>query len=344
VGRDNPQLLDTHLKVARVCLAAGDSPTAGASLQLYLEIAESSGAAAPAQHWVVLSMLARMRTLEQRPEEALQLQRRAVEVLAEDGSATGLERAHELESLAQMELLHGSPDRAEELLTQALELRAEDGESPPAEAYAAAATTAFGAGEFELAERLAERAVDAAGTPPPLDALEVLAEVSWLGVGTGASPADVLGAGGDSEKLRIAAARLEQVAQHPTLAATAPDPELAEVYSRLAVVMALRGDADSAAGWKGKQLDVLQSLGVDSPGTLRIKLELVSLLQAAGRLDEAAALNGRLIETVEQIYGANDPRLSLPLQRQYELLSELGRKKEAKAVKKRLRQFEKKSR
>ena len=52
-------------------------------------------------------------------------------------------------------------------------------------------------------------------------------------------------------------------------------------------------------------------------------------------------MNGHLIETLEQTYGADDPRLSLPLQRQYELLSELGRKKEAKAVKKRLRQFEK---
>lgn len=341
VGRDSPQLLDTHLKIARVGLAAGDSPAAGASLEQYLEIAESSGAADPAQHWVALSMLARMRTLEQRPEEALELQRRAVEVLESDGSATGLERAHELESLAQMELLHGSPGRAEELLTEALELRAEDGESPPADTYTAAATTALGAGEFELAERLADRAVEAAGDPPPLDALKVLAQVSWLGVGTGASPADVLGAGGDSEGLRIAATRLEQLAEDPAFAATAPGLELAETYSRLAVVMALLGDADSAASWKTRQLEAVQSPGTDSPNTLRIGLELVSLLQAAGRLDESATLNGHLIETLEQTYGADDPRLSLPLQRQHELLSELGRKKEAKAVKKRLRQFEK---
>ncbi len=340
VGPDSPQLLDTHLKVARVSLAAGDSPAAGASLQRYLEIAESSGAAVPAQHRVVLSMLARMRTLEQRPEEALELQRRAVEVLADDGSATGRERAHELESLAQMELLHGSPDRAEDLLTHALELRAEDGEGPPIDIYAAAATTALGAGEFDLAERLAERAVEAGGDPPPLDALEVLAEVSWLGVGTGGSPADILGAGGDSEKLRIAAARLEQVAAHPAFAAEAPDPDMAETYSRLAVVTALRGDADSAASWKTRQLEAVQSQGADSLGTLKIRIELVSLLQASGRLDEAASLNGRVIEVIEESYGADDPRLSQPLQRQYELLSDLGRKKEAKVVKKRLRQFE----
>jgi tetratricopeptide (TPR) repeat protein len=340
-GRDSPELLDTHLKVARVSLAAGDSPAAASSLQRYLDIAESSGEAAPAQHWVVLSMLARMRTLEQRPEEALELQRRTVEVLAEDGSATGVERAHELETLAQMELLHGSPDRAEELLTNALALRDEDGENPPAETYAAAASTALGAGEFDLAERLAERAVAAAGDPPPLPALEVLAEVSWRGVGTGGSPADILGAGGDSEELRIAATRLEQVAAHPAFAAEAPNPYLAETYARLAVVTALSGDAAAAAMWKARQLEAVQSRRADSPDTLRISVELVSLLQAAGRLEEAASLNGRLIDEVEQAYGADDPRLSLPLQRQYELLSELGRKKEAKAVKKRLRQFEK---
>ena len=341
VGRDSPQLLETHLKVARVGLAAGDSPTAGSSLQRYLEIAESSGQATPAQHWVVLSMLARMRTLEQRPAEALALQRRAVEVLAEDGSATGTERAHELETLAQMELLHGSPDRAEALLTEALALREEGGEDPPAETYAAAASTALGAGEFELAERLAERALAAAGDPPPLDALEVLAEVSWRGVGTGGSPADVLGAGGDSEKLRTAATRLEQLSAHPAFEAAASDPELAETYGRLAVITALRGEADAAANWKARQLDAVKSQGVDLPATLRIEIELVALLQAAGRLDEAASVNGQLIETLEQTYGDDDPRLSLPLQRQHELLSELGRKKEAKAIKKRLRQFEK---
>jgi tetratricopeptide (TPR) repeat protein len=344
VGHDSPELLDTHLKVARVSLSAGDSPAAGASLERYLEIADSSGAAAPAQHWLVLSMLARMRTLEQRPEEALELQRRAVEVLADDGSATGLERAHELESLAQMELLHGFPERAEELLTHALELRAEDGGSPPTETYAAAATTALGAGEFDLAERLAERAVEAAGDPPPLDALEVLAEVSWHGVGAGGSPADILGAGGDSEKLRIAAIRLEALAAHPSLSAAGAQPERSQTYARLATVAALRGDADSAASWKRRQLEEVESLGAlpggGSRGALEIRLELVPLLQAAGRLDEAVTENGLLIEALEATYGTDDAKLSLPLQRQVDLLTDLGRKKEAKALKKRLRQFE----
>jgi tetratricopeptide (TPR) repeat protein len=344
LGRDSAELLGTHLKIARVSLAAGDSPAAGASLQRYLEIAESSGAAPPAQHWVVLSMLARMRTLEQRPEEALELQRHAVDVLSEDPTATGVERAREMESLANMELLHGSPKRAEELLTDALALRAEEGESPPADSYAGAAATALGVGEIELAERLAERAMDAAGAPPPVDALEVLAEVSWLGIGTGAAPADLLGVGGDSEKLHTAAARLEQVARHPSYAVPDPNPALAETYSRLAVVHAMLGDADSAAGWKSLQLAAVQSLGADTTRTFYLRLELVSLLQAAGRLDEAAVQNAELIDDLEKTYGADDAKLSLPLQRQYEILSELGRKKEAKAVKKRLRKFEKSSR
>jgi len=348
VGRDGAELLDTHLKVARVSLSAGDSPAAGASLQRYLEIAESTGAAAPAQHWIVLSMLARMRTLEQRPEEALELQRRAVAVLADDGSATGLERAHELESLAQMELLHGSPQRAEELLTQAVELRAGEGENPPAVTYAAAAATALGAGELEVAARLAQQAVDAAPGTPPLDALEVLAEVSWIDVRTGGSLVDVLGAGGDTDELRLAATRLEALAAHPSLSAAGAQPERSETYARLATVAALRGDADSAASWKRRQLEEVESLGVlpggGSRGALEIRLELVPLLQAAGRLDEAVTENGLLIEALEATYGTDDPKLSLPLQRQVDLLTDLGRKKEAKAFKKRLRQFEKKTR
>lgn len=344
LGKDSPDLLDTHLKVARVSLAAGDSPAAGSSLQRYLEIAESSAGATPAEHWVVLSMLARMRTLEQRPEEALELQRRAVEVLATDGSATPLERAHELESLAQMELLHGSPERAEELLTRAMAFRDEDGENVPADTYAAAAATALGAGEFGLAERLAQRAVEAAPAPPPLDALEVLAEVSWNDVRTGGSPLDVLGAGGDSDALRLAATRLEALAAHPSLAMAGAQPERSETHARLATVAALRGDASSAANWKRRQLEDVESLGAlpggGSPAVLVIRQELVGLLQAAGRFDEAATENERLIESLEQAYGSDDPKLSLPLQRQVELLTELGRKKEAKALKKRLRQFE----
>jgi hypothetical protein len=64
------------------------------------------------------------------------------------------------------------------------------------------------------------------------------------------------------------------------------------------------------------------------------------LLQAAGRLDEAVTENGLLIEALEATYGTDDAKLSLPLQRQVDLLTDLGRKKEAKALKKRLRQFE----
>jgi tetratricopeptide (TPR) repeat protein len=303
VGMDSPGLLDTHLKVARVSIAAGDSPAADASLQRYLEIAASSGAADPAQHWVVLSMLARMRTLEQRPEEALELQRRAVAVLAEDGSATGVERAHELESLAQMELLHGSPAAAEGLLERAVELRAGEGQEPPSETYAAAAATALGAGELELAERLATMAVDAAGDPPPLDAVRVLAEVSWAGVGTAASAADILGAGGDPDKLRIAAARLEQLARHPSFDASGSPAQSAEVYGRLATVASLQGDADTAASWKRRQLASVESRagspGVGAPAVLVLEVELVALLQAAGRLDEAASENAGLIEALE---------------------------------------------
>jgi hypothetical protein len=85
-------------------------------------------------------------------------------------------------------------------------------------------------------------------------------------------------------------------------------------------------------------------VGVSSETTLLPRSDLVVLLTEAGRTDEAATENAELIADLEQTYGPTDPKLSLPLQRQYQLLSDLGRKKEAKAVKKRLRKFQKSKR
>ncbi len=341
VGDADPELLDTLVAVARVSLASGDSPTAEDTLTRYLEVADASGQADPGQHWRMLGMLARIRSLAERHDESLDLQRRAVAVLADDPATGDLERAAELESLAQMELLHGSADAAEELLARVVELRAAAGAGTPAETYAAAASTALGAGEPEIAERLATRAVDSSRGTAPLSALEVLAEVSWLRVASGGSPVDLLGVGGNSEQLRVASERLERVVDHPSLAMREAHPELAETFARLAMVAALRGDAATSATWKRRQLDILQSLGGSlggtSPAAAGVRGELVGLLAAAGRADQAAAENGRLISDLEAAWGATDLRLAPALEQQIELLTELGRKREAKALKKRLR-------
>jgi tetratricopeptide (TPR) repeat protein len=344
LGADSPQLLDTLVAVARVAVSSGDSPTAGASLLRYLEIAESSRAADPGQHWRALAILARMRTIEEHPEEALQLQRRAVKVLSDDPAADDVERATQLESLAQMELLHGSATEAEALLDQAVELRVHSGGFGIVHTLASAAATALGAGETELADRLAQRALDAAaekGTTS-LAALKVAAAAAWMRIRRGGSVADLLGAAPDDSDVAEAEQRLKALVEIQQAGSLTDQSELAESWSRLARTAALRGDADEAASWQGRYVDAISATaGTTNEKVLLARSDLVSLLAAAGRIDQAAAENTELISDLEQAYGPDDAKLSLPLQRQYDLLSELGRKKEAKAIKKRLRKFEK---
>jgi tetratricopeptide (TPR) repeat protein len=343
LGSSNAALLDPLLAVARVGVSLGDTPTAEASLDRYLEIADRTGLSDPAQHWRVLSMYARMKTLSQEHGHALELQRRAVQEMSDDPAATAAERAAELESLAQMELLHGSADDAERMIVEAAELRSDDGGSSPAEALAAAAATAFGAGEVAVAERLAERSVAAATAPPPMAALEVLANASWLRVGSNGAPTDLLGAGGDRDQLDLATDRLTAVVEHPLARNRGANPELSASYARLATVAALRGDAHEAARWKRQQLELSDQLGPTvgggSPANSTLRSELVALLVAADRTEEALAENTLLIETLESGLRPDDARLVPALQRQQELLTALGRKRDAKAIKKRLRRL-----
>jgi tetratricopeptide (TPR) repeat protein len=347
VGHEDPLLLDTLVAVARVALSSGDSPTATTSLRRYLGIAEASGSADPGQHWHVLSMLARMRTIEEDPDEALELQRRAVRVLSEDPAASAQERANQLESLAQMELLHGSNADAERLLDEAVELRRAAGEMGSAETLATAAATALSAGHTELADRLAQRALVVAaeeGTDS-LAVRKVAADVAWMTVRRGGSVADLLGVANDAENLVVAAQRTAALVELQMADPTADEAALSESYSRMARIEALRGDADEAARWQLRYVDSLTTSSAGGGNKLLVaQSDVVALLAAAGRIEEAVANNATLIRNIEDIYGPNDPKLSLPLQRQYDLLSELGSKKEAKAVKKRLRKFRKSQR
>jgi hypothetical protein len=66
---------------------------------------------------------------------------------------------------------------------------------------------------------------------------------------------------------------------------------------------------------------------------------LAFLLTEAGRYGEALTVNDPLLTGLETVWGADDPRLVPVLQRQELLLAELGRKKEAKAIRKRLRKL-----
>jgi tetratricopeptide (TPR) repeat protein len=343
VGEADPLLLDTLLAIARVAIPSGDAPAAEASLQSYLEIAESTGAADPEDRWRALKMLGRIFTIEERHDEALALQRRVVTAMDDDSIATGAERAAELESLAQMEILHGAPDAAEPLLARAVELLDADGPRHAADVWADAAATAFGAGEADLAEGLANTALQsvAVESDTPEAAHRVLADVSWLRVRRGSEDlSSLIEIDGDPEELAEAGARLEawlaiQEADLP------PDhPEVLDTVSRLAQVATMAKELDGAIGWQQRKLASVRETAGSRSQSWRAGTEaLIGLYVAAGRTAEAASANADLIAEIEAASGPDDRRLIAPLSRQLELLGELGRKKEAKAIKKRLRKM-----
>jgi tetratricopeptide (TPR) repeat protein len=337
LGPDHAALLEPLAAIVRTSARIGDTPTTEDSLVRWIELADATGAADPTEHWQMLALLSRTLVLQERGGEALVSQRRAVELATEDPDADPVERAATIETLAQLELLYGEPGRAEGLLDLALDLRTEaGGAEAPAASLAAAAETALGAAESELATRLAVRAVNAAeDRETRIRALTVLGDAAWLTVGRGAtSPSAVLGVATGDADVAATRARLEDLIAELDREPSG-DPALRlRTIRRLAVATAMEGDADAAIRWQQEVVDT-------SPGDpLDPRRELVSLLIAAGRTADAAAENAAVIETLEASVGPDDPRLLGPLRTQQELLSDLGRRKEARAVKKRVRRLE----
>ncbi len=308
------------------------------SLRRYLAIAEASRVADPGQRWRVLSLLARMETLQQHPAEALELQRTAVASLATDTGAAATERARELETLAAMEIAHGTPAAAEPLLEDATAAREAAGLGGAVEVLAGAASAALGAGDLELAERLATRAVAAAGSSEtvPLLVDEVLADAAWLRVRRGSeSVSELLLLSGDEAELAEADRRLRALLERQDLVLAARDPARVETLDRLVRTAAMAGDAGTAADWQRR---VCEAIGEeDFERWLRAQDALAYLLAEAGRPEEALAVNTKLLARLDASWGASDPRLAPVLERQAGLLDELGRSKEAKAVRKRIK-------
>ncbi len=337
LGDSHEGLLDPLVAVARTSVQIGDVPTAEASLERYREIADASGAADPAQHWRALALYARMLNIREESEAALSLQRSAVAVQASDPGATDMERASELESLAQMELLYGDVTGVVELLEEVIELRRGDGPGGDADVLSEAASTAVGAGHTELAEELATRAMEGVeeGATPPVTAQRVLADVSWMEVRRGSDRlADLTAVEAEAVELDSAALRHEDLLQiqNDTLAVT--DPERVETLRRLAAIETMRGDLAEAAVWQRQYADAVSAAGGDT--AVLAADGLAFLLTEDGRWSEALTVNSRLLEQLEASWGDSDPRLAPVLERQMLLLTELGRKKEAKAFRKRL--------
>jgi tetratricopeptide (TPR) repeat protein len=329
LGKEDPALLDSLFAVARVSQPQGDLPTVEESLERYVTIAESSGEADPRKHWQVLQMLARMQTIQERPEQALEWQRSARTVIEEDPSATSEERVVVLESLAEMELVAGNGSEAEQIYLAVAELEAKEGEvGAIPRTLAQGAETALAAGELETAEGLAVRTLDASpDTATELQAQKVLADLSWIKVNRGTNDmANLLAAAGDNEDLMNARDRLLSLEAHN-------DPS---TFSRLAQVEALRGQPASAAEWQRRYLETLPAGSGAEAGA---RVNLATLLGAAGQWNEALEENALLLADFEAQYGPSDKRLLPVLGQRLELLEGAGQKKEAKKVRKRMKKL-----
>ena len=332
LGKNHPALLDALFAVARVSQPTGDLPTVIESLERYASIADSSDKAEPRRHWQALQMLAKMQTIQDRPEAALGPQRRAAEVISDDRSATSTERANLLESLAEMELVAGNGPTAEQIYVEIADIRKEEDEADAfPDTMAVGAETALAAGELETAERLAMRSVHASpDQAAELSARNVLAELGWIKVNRGTDDmVNLLAAAGDNEDLVRARDRLRSLS-------VLEGGENPATLSRLAQVEALRGQPANAADWQQQLLNLLPA---DSEAAATAHRGLVTLLAAAGRYDEALQENAKILADLEARYGTTDKRLMPVLGQRLELYESAGTKKQAKKIRKRMKKL-----
>jgi hypothetical protein len=106
--------------------------------------------------------------------------------------------------------------------------------------------------------------------------------------------------------------------------------------TRLAQVEALRGQPASAADWQAQLVEIVAD---DSEAAATAQRDLVTLLVAAGRWDEALAENAAVLAELEAQYGPSDTRLLPILNQRLELYESAGKKKEAKKVRKRIKKL-----
>ncbi len=339
-GPRSPELLDPLAGLARTALGAGDVPTARAALERYAALAATSPDADPDQHWLMLSTLARVEVLAGEDDRALEHQREAVALL-EGSTATPAERAMALETLARLEFTAGSPERGMTAILRAADEVAGDPEDGPRPAaiLARGALGALNAGERDAAETLALRCLESdPGPEERLDALRAAAGASWLGIRRSAADPTVLWETGLGDPaVETAFQRLTELAGLLD-SSGAPLPERIETFRRLAAAAVMAGDATGAL----EALDVLVSLEREAgnrAGVLRALRDRIGVLQAAGRTGEALEANTLLLDSLFQAHGGDDPSMLPDLERQQELLTAAGRKREARKVRKRIRKL-----
>ena len=332
LGSENPALLSSLYAVARVSQPMGDLPTVESSLERFAAIAAASGEADPRQHWQVLQMLSRMQTVQEKPDQAVKWQRLAAEAIADDRGATSEEKIDLLVGLAEMELVAENGPAAERIYVEVAELRTEEDEADAfPDTMAEGAEMALNAAAFVTAERLAMRATHAyPDADAELKARKVLAELSWIKVNRGTSDMEnLLAAASDDEELVRARDRLRALM---VLEGT----DKRTTLTRLAQVEALRGQPASAADW---QFQLLEIVADDPEAAAAARRDLVTLLAAAGRYDEALAENAAVLADLEAQYGTSDKRLLPVLNQRQALFEAAGNKKQAKKTRKRIKKL-----
>jgi hypothetical protein len=342
LGKQSPELLDALAAAGRVSLRAADPPTAEAHMRRYIELATGARNANKDELRAMLSTLSRMCVLQERTEEALDLQRQAVALLGESRMMTTTEQAAELETLAQLELLHGDTERARQLLLDAIDLRREDDKTiSPAWELVNAASTAYAAGEPELAAELANQARAARDSAEHLLAIQtLLADVAWLKVRRARTGLEeMIAVASDSPELSAAEELLTGLLQLQQAEPEIEGQVITTTLTRLVQVRALRGDM---AGASATQQQLVESCRASAcPALSKALNDLVTLLVASGRGAEAISVNAELIGLIETRKGDMDPSLLPFLNRQMDLLKANGRKKETKPIKKRIKQLAK---
>ena len=163
-----------------------------------------------------------------------------------------------------------------------------------------------------------------------LQARKVLVGLSWIKVNRGTDDMEnLLAAAGDSEELVRARDRLRELI-------LLEGADKRTTLTRLAQVEALRGQPASAADW---QLQLLEVVTDDAEAAAAARRDLVTLLAAAGRYDDALAENAVVLADLEAQYGTSDKRLVPVLTQRQTLYESAGNKKQAKKIRKRLKKL-----
>ncbi len=196
---------------------------------------------------------------------------------------------------------------------------------------AAGAEAAYGAGEFDTAERLALRSLNAhPGVDAELMSRSVLADVSWARVNRGTDDLEVLlEAASDDEELFRARDRLRSLA----VLEDGADPE---TLTRLVQVEALRGQPLEAANWQR------QLIATAAPATPKMRARSGDAARRGG------ADRSRPWRSTPRSSQISRPSTGLPtrglvpvLGQRMNILIDAGRKKEAKKINKQLKKLSK---